>query len=218
VSVATQPEHIYMVSITRPELMCHGVYLVEQYRELLKKADVIVIGPGLGKSNWSKKLLNMSLGIAKPMVLDADGLNLLSTISSIKIWRDNWILTPHPTEAARLLNTDTQTVQRDRFSALSLLREKFGGTCVLKGAGTLVVGEGELVGACTAGNPGMASGGMGDILSGIIGGLLAQGMEPLQAAKLGVLLHAHAGDMEAKANGARGMLAMDLLEHVRKML
>lgn len=214
VSVATRPEHAFTLNLARPEIMCHGIKKPAQLNKLLAAASVIVLGPGLGQSTWAKDLWCKVIATNKPLVVDADGLNLLA---QKKLKKSTWILTPHPKEAARLLGIDVVTVQKDRFTALKLLVEQYAGTCVLKGAGTLVHGADDVVGVCTAGNPGMASGGMGDVLSGIIAGLLAQGVEPLIAAELGVCLHAHAGDLAVKDQDERGLLAMDLLPYLRNL-
>ncbi|CAL7964147.1 NAD(P)HX epimerase/NAD(P)HX dehydratase [Gammaproteobacteria bacterium] len=215
ISVATRPEHVAMINVARPEIMVHGIEELKQLDPLLQKASVIVLGPGLGISSWSKMLFDSVFAVKKPLVVDADALNILTSNHQV---RDNWILTPHPGEAARLLSAATQAVQSNRLDAVYKLQQKFGGVCVLKGAGTLVAAPGEMVRICDAGNPGMASGGMGDILSGIIGGLLAQGLSLFDAAKLGVLVHATAGDLVAAEQGERGMLALDLLPVVRKIL
>ena len=215
ISVATRPEHVAMINVARPEIMVHGIEELKQLDLLLQKASVIVLGPGLGTSSWSKMLFDSVLAVKKPLVVDADALNILASNCQV---RDNWILTPHPGEAARLLSTTTQAIQSNRLDVVYKLQQKFGGVCVLKGAGTLVAALGEMARVCDAGNPGMASGGMGDILSGIIGGLLAQGLRSFDAAKLGVLVHATAGDLVAAEQGERGMLALDLLPVVRKIL
>ena len=132
--------------------------------------------------------------------------------------RNNWVLTPHPGEAARLLKTTTKNIQNNRFVSVVELQKKFGGIVVLKGAGTLIAPGVKALSLCDAGNPGMASGGMGDILSGIIAGLIAQHLDLSAAAELGVLVHALAGDLVATEIGERGMLALDLLPIVRKIL
>ena len=151
----------------------------------------------------------------RPLVVDADALNLLA---DEPLRRDHWILTPHPGEAARLLETSTRTVQADRFGAAADIQSRYGGVCVLKGAGTVIRGSSSRPpGVCSGGNPGMASGGMGDVLTGVVAGLLAQGFELEDAACLGVCLHAAAAD-EAARDGERGMLASDLLPRLRGLL
>jgi NAD(P)H-hydrate epimerase len=149
------------------------------------------------------------------MVLDADALNLLAYEP---MQRDDWILTPHPGEAARLLNLSVADIQSDRFQSVRKLQLKFGGIAVLKGAGTLIqAGQDRATSLCTDGNPGMASGGMGDILTGVIASLLAQGYAPELAASMGVCLHARAADIEAK-KGERGLLAADLMSVIRELI
>ncbi|MBP6682333.1 MAG: hydroxyethylthiazole kinase, partial [Halioglobus sp.] len=153
----------------------------------------------------------------KPMVLDADGLNLLARGRGIAVARrDNWVLTPHPGEAARLLGTSTAAVQADRFAAARQLQQRYGGVAVLKGNGSLVTDGAQLL-LSDYGNPGMASGGMGDVLSGVIGSLLAQHLPALEAAALGVCLHGAAAD-RAAGDGQRGLLASDLVPHMRALL
>jgi NAD(P)H-hydrate epimerase len=125
-------------------------------------------------------------------------------------------LTPHPGEAARLLGCSTAEVQADRFAAARALQARFGGVIVLKGNGSLIAGGGQIL-LSDYGNPGMASGGMGDVLSGVIGSLLGQGMEPLEAAALGVCLHGAAADLAAD-EGQRGLAATDLIPHMRALL
>lgn len=215
VTVATRPEHIVAVSGACPELMCYGINNAEDLSKLIERATVIIIGPGLGKSLWSKELWQTAIVSRKPKIIDADGLNFLA-ITPRK--DENWILTPHPGEAGRLLNCSAIDIQHDRFSAISKIQKSYHGVCVLKGSGSLVLGENNRIGICTFGNPGMASGGMGDILSGVIGGLLAQGLSLEIAAKLGVMIHAKAGDSAALEYGERGLLATDLLFFLQKLV
>ena len=214
VSIATRPQHADSLNSQRPELMVHGIADEQRFISLAEKANVIAIGPGLGQSDWAKNLLRLAIDSGLPLVVDADALNLLAAKPEK---RDNWILTPHVGEAARMLGMSTQEIQADRIVAINRLQQEFGGVVVLKGNGTLVsTGQAPLF-ICTEGNPGMASGGMGDVLSGIIAGLLAQRLELYDAARLGVCLHASAGDQAAKATGQRGMLACDLMPWVRRL-
>jgi len=206
--------HAVVLSAARPELMCHGVEHAEQLAPLLERATVLAIGPGLGRSDWASEMLGRVLDTRLPVVVDADALNLLAREPAR---RDNWILTPHPGEAARLLNCTTAEIAADRYHAARELAARYGGVAVLKGAGTLVAREGAPVVVCDAGNPGMASGGMGDVLTGVIAGLLAQGLTPFEAAQAGVLVHALAGDAAA-ADGERGLLASDLLLPLRRLV
>lgn len=215
VSLATAPEHV-SASLTRtPEIMARGVRGVPDVAPLLSGADVIVIGPGLGQGAWGQGLLQAALEAGKPLVIDADGLNLLVTHWPDE-WRDDWLLTPHPGEAARLLGIGGGEVQADRLSAIRELRRRWGGVAVLKGAGSLIAGP-RGVGVCPYGNPGMASGGMGDVLSGLLGALIAQGLELETAARVGVVLHAQAADAAARESGERGLLAGDLACYARSL-
>jgi len=212
VSVATRPEHATQLNMARPELMCHGVEGPKQLRALLKQADAVAIGPGLGRSDWAMSLLGYVLESKLPLVVDADALNLLAYEP---MQRDDWILTPHPGEAARLLGCSVADIQSNRFQSVRKLQLKYGGVAVLKGAGTLVqAGQERATELCTDGNPGMATGGMGDVLTGLIASLLVQGYAPELAASMGVCLHAKAADIEAK-NGESGLLATDLIPLIR---
>lgn len=214
VSLATRYAHASVVSSIRPEIMSYPAEREEEIKFLIEKAGVIGVGPGLGKSEWAATLFATALNSEKPLIVDADALNLLA-VEHVK--RDNWILTPHPGEAARLLGITTEEVQADRFSAVQAIAEKFGGTIILKGCGTLIFSEGVTY-VCDKGNPGMASGGMGDILTGIISSLLAQGFSYTDAANVGVHLHSSAGDSAAKGAGERGLLASDLMPSIRRLV
>lgn len=266
VRIATRPEHATLINTQQLEIICHGVNSTKELAPLIASSTVIVIGPGLGQSSWAKKMLLAALHSELPLIVDADGLNLLA---QKKVVRDNWILTPHPGEAARLLDDGIENIQADRFSAAQKIAAKYHATTVLKGSGTIVIPTGgdscscnvgnrhvcsemhvdvcncgcssttiatpvetsyrasvqcnhiqchcQLPSVCVAGNPGMASAGMGDILSGVIGGLVAQGLDLNSAACLGVTVHAEAGDL-ASLDGERGMLASDLLPWIRKLM
>lgn len=214
VSIATWPGHAGFMNLNRPELMCHGVENAGQLRALLEKADVIVVGPGLGQSDWSSELFKAAVNSQKPSVMDADGLNLLSRAPFAK---SNWILTPHPGEAGRLLQCPVSEVQRDRFASAAAIQAKFGGVAILKGSGTLIASDHELA-VSTSGNPGMASGGMGDVLTGVIAGLLAQGFPLKEAAQQGVHIHGLAADLAVDKDGERGLLASDLMSPLRQLV
>jgi len=217
VSLATHPIHAALMNIGRPELMCHAVSNADELRPLLARATVVAVGPGLGlgQAGWGRELFEAVQDSGLPLVVDADALTLLALAPQK---RDDWVLTPHPGEAARLLQTSSRVIQADRFAAIAALRERFGGTVVLKGSGSLILGSSKAEPSiCTQGNPGMASGGMGDVLTGVITGLLAQGLDYGQAAEIGVRLHAAAGDKAAEA-GERGLLAGDLMSWLRKLI
>ncbi len=214
VSLATRSQHAVHISTARPEIMAHAVEQPAQLSGLLQTATVIAIGPGLGQSEWSLMLLAKVLETRLPLVVDADALNLLA---QEPVRNDRWILTPHPGEAARLLDCTSAEIQHDRFAAVQELQRRYGGVIVLKGSGTLVMDPAGNIAVCSDGNPGMATGGMGDVLTGVIAGLLAQGLNPVDAARLGVCVHAAAGDEAAKA-GERGMLATDLMPWLRQLI
>ncbi len=214
VSIATHPENAAMLNIGRPELMCHGVAKAVHLALLLEKATAIVIGPGLGQSKWAAELFIAAIKSAKMLIVDADGLNLLMHVPEK---HNNWILTPHPGEAARLLRCMVADIQHDRYAAATTIQAKYGGIAVLKGSGTLIASDNEM-GVSTTGNPGMASGGMGDVLGGVIAGLLAQGFSLKDAAQQGVYLHGMAADLAAEKGGERGLLASDLMPYLRQLV
>lgn len=216
VSLATRTEHVGAVLAARPEIMVHGIDEPGQLDDLITRCSVIAIGPGLGRDAWGRALWQRVLDADRPLVVDADALNLLA---EAPVRRHNWILTPHPGEAARLLAQETAGIGRDRFVAVAALVARYGGVAVLKGAGSLVQGEGERPPAvCCDGNPGMASGGMGDVLTGVVGGMIAQGFELEQAAAMAVCLHGAAGDAAAARGGERGLLASDLLPELHHLV
>ena len=210
VTVATWPDNVASITATRPELMCRGVMTARDLEPMIERADVLAIGPGLGRDAWGQQLLDKVLLSDKPTVIDADALNLLSHAPRAS---SKWILTPHPGEAGRLLGIGTAEVQRDRLQSARELAKRFAGTVVLKGAGTLVVTGDSVPYICDQGNPGMASPGMGDVLTGVIAGIAAQTADLPGAARVGVLVHAMAGDMAAR-RGERGLLATDLFGYL----
>jgi NAD(P)H-hydrate epimerase len=215
VSLATRPGHVAAVVAARPEIMVRGIENAADLDDLLARATVIAVGPGLGRDEWARALWQRVMATPLPLVVDADALNLLAEMPRR---RDDWVLTPHPVEAARLLETTVAAVQADRFAAAAALHARFGGVAVLKGPGTLIHGGGTRPpGVCTQGNPGMASGGMGDVLTGLVAGLLAQGIDSETASELGVCLHGAAADRAARS-GERGLLAGDLLAEVRPLV
>lgn len=218
VRVATRAEHMTALTVRRPELMVVGVETAADLAPWIQAASVIALGPGLGTGAWGRGLFGACLDSRKPLVVDADALSLLA-LAPRKLF--DAVLTPHPGEAARLLDDVHGTrwtnadVQRDRFAAVEALRARYGEVVVLKGAGTLV-GDGDRIGVCDRGNPGMASAGMGDVLTGVIAGLRAQGLDATGAARAGVWLHAAAGDL-AGGVGQRGMVASDLFSPLRTL-
>lgn len=209
VSVVTRGAHLAAVHARRPELMVLGVEQVDgQTQALLARASVIAIGPGLGQQPWGRQLLAASIESGRPLVMDADALNLCA---SAGLRPPAAVITPHPGEAARLLGCDGAAVQRDRFAAARTLASEFAGSVVLKGAGS-IVDSGHEVSVCLHGNPGMATAGMGDVLTGVIAGLLGQGLSPARAAGLGTALHSGAGDVAAARRGRLGLIASDVID------
>ncbi|HVW68395.1 MAG TPA: NAD(P)H-hydrate dehydratase [Steroidobacteraceae bacterium] len=207
VTVAVAPENVPPISAGRPELICLALTGNDVLAEAIEKAEVIAIGPGLGQTAWARAALRAVLASEKPLVVDADALNLIAEAGLQS--RANWILTPHPGEAGRLLDMRTEEIQVDRLAALQKLVARYGGTVVLKGAGTLVGARERTPALCERGNPGMASAGTGDVLTGAIAGILAQCRDTWLAARVGVLVHAMAGDAAART-GERGLLASDV--------
>lgn len=218
-SAATQPQHVAPILARCPEIMTHGVSSGQQLEPLLKGADVLIIGPGLGRSAWSEQLMQKALDSCLPLVIDADGLNILAQGRLVRDRGDRqWVLTPHAGEAARLLGISVAEVQADRFTAVRKIQEQYNALVLLKGPGTLIAGDNAVIKVCPYGNPAMATAGMGDLLGGIIGSLIAQGLSLQKSAELGCCLHSYAADLAVSAGGARGLVATDLLPILRRLL
>ena len=215
VSWGTHPQHAAWAGLNCPEIMTVPLDNTSAVTELCEQADVIAVGPGLGQDEWGLEVLKAALSMSLPTVLDADALNLIARYD-LSVSGD-FILTPHPGEAARLLNSEISKVQADRFEALAQLVERTQGVVVLKGCGSLIAGPNWPTHICLNGNPGMATAGMGDILTGTIAGLWAQGLSPEKAATLGVCVHGKAGELAA-LSGSRGMMATDILPFIRSLL
>lgn len=219
VTVASLPEHLAVVVGQRPELMFHALPDGSRLAAAMAAADVVAIGPGLGRDEWAQGVFAAFRAAHRPgqrVVLDADALNLLAADPS-RGRCDDWVLTPHPGEAARLLGTSTAEVQADRVAALQALCEQRGGTIVLKGASSLVGQHDDVPWLCDHGNPGMSVPGMGDVLTGALAGLLAQSGKLLQATGAAVYAHAVAGDRCARL-GLRGVLALEVAQELRAVL
>lgn len=223
-SVITHRENCPPLLSRTPEVMATPADDTIKVDKLISGATVIVIGPGLAQAAWSEKMLQKVIGLDKPVIMDADALNILGTKSH---WLDmmepavklNRIYTPHPGEAARLLSLESaKLIQNNRVAAIKGLSELLQGHILLKGSGSLVASPNQSINLCPYGNPGMASGGMGDVLSGVIGSLVAQGLELDYALNLATALHAFAADLAAKQNGERGLCATDLISVIRQVL
>ncbi len=216
VSIATHPSHAAQIVASRPELMPHAIEEPADLGPLLDRADVIAFGPGLGQSDWARSLFERLAEDPRHSVWDADALNLLAERNN---QLEHRVITPHPAEAGRLLGITTDAVQADRYAAAERLAARYSGAVVLKGAGTLVFAgqKARRRWLCTSGNPGMGTAGMGDVLTGIIAALMAQGLDPALAAAIGVEVHARAGD-RAALHGERGLIASDLFAELRDVL
>jgi NAD(P)H-hydrate epimerase len=211
VSLATRPEHVTAALARCPSVMVHGLIHGSELPALLDAATVVVCGPGLGQNSWGQQMLQQVVESGKPRVLDADALNLLS--SRVVTPARNQILTPHPGEAARLLNCLVPEVEADRVAAARKLQSLYGGVVLLKGAGTIIASGAEAVDIAGGSNPGMATGGMGDVLSGIIGALYAQTTEaPACAATLGAVVHLEAACRASADKGYIGLIPTDVID------
>lgn len=226
VRVATRAAHVGPMLTRCPELMVTGVEDADDLAPLIEKSSVIALGPGLGLGDWGRALFARCVASELPLVIDADALRFLADYPALAargarapvapVTFADCVLTPHPGEAARLSGLDAAAVQRDRFAAVAALQAKFSAVVVLKGVGSLVA-DGQSIGVCDLGNPGMATAGMGDVLTGVIAGLRAQGLDASSAARTGCWLHAAAGDAAAKA-GERSLVASDLFQPLRALL
>ena len=213
VTAWTRGLHVSALLAARPEVMVHAADdagLIET-----AGASVLAIGPGLGRGEWARACCARIAGSALAVVADADALTAIAA-GWLQPGR-NWVLTPHPGEAARLLGCSTDAIQSDRWAAVLTLARRFDCTVVLKGQGSLIATPDQPIRVCPRGNPGMASAGMGDTLTGVIAALMAQGLSPFDAACTGVHLHAWAGDLAAAAGGERGLLAGDLFPFLRRL-
>jgi NAD(P)H-hydrate epimerase len=199
-----------------PELIVMGITQPHEVLPLLAEADVIVMGPGLGRSVWATQLLSVLWTAPQPLIVDADALNALAVTGHR---RSNWCLTPHAGEAARLLGCSARAIQEERLQSVNALVTRYGGVVVLKGPSTLIAAEELSVPmVCERGNPGMATAGMGDVLCGVIAAIAAQQALPAeslaQSAAVGVEVHARAADMAA-GTLERGLIARDVIAHLR---
>ncbi len=227
VTLATRPEHVSAALARRPEMMLlpvrhtpfgpgHSTTAETGHPTTEIRYDAIVIGPGLGRSEWGRNLLKWAASTNLPMLVDGDGLALLEDVT-----KHLSVLTPHPGEAARMLGCSTHQINQDRYGTVERLARQFNAVALLKGAGSLVAAPSsteDRIDICSEGNPGMATAGCGDVLAGIIGGFLAQGVSPIEAARCGACLHAAAGDLAARDLGWRSLKATDILDRLPEFL
>ncbi len=214
VTLATRTEHVPAALTRMPEIMSAGIHSANQLVTLIEAASVLVVGPGLGQGSWGRSLLSAAANADRPQVWDADALNQLAT--GQVVLPKNSVITPHPGEAARLLGISTQEVQNDRAAAAHALARTFNAVCVLKGSGSLIADVDGRLALCDRGHPAMATAGLGDVLAGLTGALMAQHMSAFDAACLAVWLHASAGQ-KIGASG-RGMAASDIIPAIRQLL
>lgn len=233
VSCATQPDNVASLNVRRPEVMAWGVASGLELAPLIDRASVIAIGTGLGQSGWSEMLLQQVLECDLPMVLDADALNIIARYQQRPDFSQrDVVMTPHPAEAARLLGCNLHDVQQDRFSAARKLAQTYDAVVILKGQGSIVASPSGELAVCSDGNAGMSSGGMGDVLTGVVASILAQNLirqtevdmcsrhlrklvtSPWDAARLACCVHSSAADEAAHLRGQRGLLACDVIEYL----
>lgn len=213
VTLATDPDHAGYVNLGRPELMVKSIGGKDDLTSLLNSDFTVAVGPGLGTANWSRALLKTCIESDASLVVDADGLNLLAQeLQQNPVKRNRWIITPHPVEAARLLACKVDEIQQDRINATIALAERLGACVVLKGCGTVVADASGKYAICPLGNPGMSTAGSGDVLTGVIVALLGQGLSCFDAASVGVLAHAAAGDHAAGLLGELALIAGDITD------
>lgn len=214
VTVVCEPGQEALCS-QQPELMVQGLQADERaLHTLLQQATVVAVGPGLGQGPWGRAMWALLKEQDVPLVVDADGLNFLARE---RLSRDDWVLTPHPGEAGRLLDCSGSSVQADRWQAAARVQETYGGTVVLKGYGSIVQG-GDNLAVNSTGHSGMASAGMGDVLTGMIAAILAQrtslGLTVYEATAAAVLAHGQAAEAASNDGGPRGLLASDVIRFI----
>lgn len=219
VTLATRAQHVAASLVRHPEVMAIDIDSTDILSSLCDRASAIVVGPGLGQDAWAAACIRFVLESDVPAVIDADAINLLARHKGFKGGQRLRILTPHPGEAARLAGCSVATIESDRVGWATRLAQEWDSAVILKGAGTVVdSGEaGRVPRICAAGNPGMATGGMGDVLAGLLGALLAQGYSLSDAAEGGVYAHAAAADIAWKEHGI-GLTAGDVLSHLGRVL
>lgn len=226
VDIFTPEENRVPLQISLPEAIVTAYNekeLEEKLRASVKRADSIVVGCGLGGSDLSEKLLTLLLPILdKPRVIDADALNIISKNEPLKKYLKGAVITPHPLEFSRLSHIPVEDILRDTPAAAQKFARTHGTVCVLKTHATAVSDGGEPVYVNNSGNNGMATGGSGDVLAGIIGGLLAQGKNSTlslsKTAALGVYIHGKAGDIAAARLGEYSLMASDIIDAIPEVL
>lgn len=213
VTVITHPDTVVAVSAAAAEYMVAPWNRQDLFQAVLQRASVAVIGPGLGLDGTAFEQFARLVDGDLPLIVDADALTLLAENPQR---RGNWILTPHPGEAARLLGSSIADVESDRFRTADAISEQYGGVCILKGAGTIISADASdgsgLAGLVHGGSPALATGGTGDVLAGMAGALVAQGLALPRAAALGAVWHAATSDWLSGHGRCTGQTAGDLVE------
>jgi NAD(P)H-hydrate epimerase len=222
VKLLTRKSHVSSSLAKNPEIMVSGADNAQDLEANLEWPDAVVAGPGMYKNFWSEqilyKLLSFVADSGTPTLLDAGALRLLAHKAFSRLTLNSQtVLTPHPGEAAEMLNTTPKEIQKNRIASAKELQKKYGCIVVLKGNGTIICDKNNAY-LCSSGGPELAVAGTGDILSGIIGSLIAQGLTPLDAAKTGVAIHARAGEEFANDVGKIGLAASELISYIRKFL
>ncbi|AVI86823.1 bifunctional ADP-dependent (S)-NAD(P)H-hydrate dehydratase/NAD(P)H-hydrate epimerase [Pseudomonas syringae pv. tomato] len=213
-TLATRAEHVPAALTRMPEIMSAAIRSANQLMALIEPASVLVVGPGMGQGSWGRSLLSAAANADRPQVWDADALNMLAA-GQVSLPK-NSVITPHPGEAARLLGVGIKDIQADRPAAVRALARKFNTVCVLKGSGSLIADADGRLALCNHGHPAMATAGLGDVLAGLIGALMAQHLTPFDAACLAVWLHASAG--QEVGESGRGLAASDIIPAIRQLL
>lgn len=215
VKAATHHNNVSALNAHRPEIMTVNFTDLNVMQQAIDFADVIAIGPGLSVDDNAVALLSLIKDTQKVVIYDADALNVIAKTSCQIAKR--CVLTPHPMECARLLHINIEKVQENRLLATTLLQQKFGGVALLKGAGTIVC-DGKFLTIINEGSPAMASGGMGDLLTGMIAALVAQGLSVRDAVISAACIHGKAGYLAGRDHGVIGTIASDLLPYVHKLV
>ncbi|MFT5703366.1 MAG: NAD(P)H-hydrate epimerase [Rickettsiales bacterium] len=211
VTILTKKENYGAIISHLPNVMVDFYENEEDLKRIIKDKDIIAIGPGLGKSDWAKELVEFFIKSDLPKIIDADALNLISEGNHIDL--KNSIITPHPTEASRLLGLSTKEIQNNRVDSIKNLNNKYNCVSVLKGSGSLIFDNKNLV-ICPYGNPKMAVAGMGDVLTGIIAGFACQKLDLFSSAIIGVYVHGLAGDKTAEKNNCPSISPLDLIDNI----
>jgi NAD(P)H-hydrate epimerase len=193
---------------------------LSQIKKILPKIDALAVGPGLSRNPETQKLvLKLLSSVRRPLVLDADGINaLIKRLTILKKAKAEVVITPHPGEMARVLNLKTRAIQKNRIKAAKDFAKKYNVVIVLKGHRTVIAERSGRSYINKTGNPGMASGGSGDVLTGMIASFLGQGMSPFQAARTAVYVHGLAGDLAAEEKGETSLIATDILNKLPQAL